>query len=139
MAEVQGNYEVAMVKFLYGVNTTKHYAFAMFEPEIGAVVIGDKVLCDTAQGYNVAEVVDIMPKDVYSEAHSTPVTKEIICKVDFTNFNNRIAVRKERQSLKAKMDKMVKENQDLVLYQAIANKNPHMAALLAQYKALGNM
>lgn len=137
--EVQGNYNVAMVRFIQGMNTSKHYAFAMFEPEIGSVAIGDKVLCDTANGYNVAEVVEIMSKNAYSEAHSTVVTKEIICKVDFSAFNNRITVRRERQSLKAQMDKLVQENHDLILYQAIADKNPDMAVLLAQYKALGNV
>ena len=137
--EVQGNYHVAMVRFIQGTNTSKYYAFAMFEPEIGSVAVGDKVLCDTTQGYNVAEVISIMSKDDYYEDHSTLVTKEIICKVDFSSFDNRISVRRERQSLKAKMDKMVQENQDLILYQAIADKNPDMAELLDQYKALGNV
>lgn len=137
--EVQGNYHVAMVRFIQGTNTSKYYAFAMFEPEIGNVTIGDKVLCDTAQGYNVAEVIDIMSKKEYYEAHSTIVTKEIVCKVDFSAFNNRITVRRERQSLKAEMDKLVQENHDLILYQAIAEKNPAMAELLAQYIAFGNV
>ena len=133
MSSISGNYHVAMVRFIQGTNTTKHYSFALFDTNI---VIGDKVLCDTSNGYGVAEVVEIMSKDSYS---GSPVTKEIICKCDFTDFNNRATMRKQKQTIKAKMDKMLHDNQELILYQAIADKNPEMAELLAMYKALSEV
>ena len=37
---VKGNYDVAFVKFLQGVNTTKEYAFALFEKD-GSICVGD--------------------------------------------------------------------------------------------------
>ena len=130
---VNGNYYVAAVKFLQGTNTTKEYAFALFDTNI---VIGDLVLCDTANGYSVSRVVSITPKDMWEGA---VVTKEIICKVDFTEFEKRKELRKQKEALKKQMDKMVADNQELILYQAIAEKNPEMASMLEMYKSLANV
>lgn len=132
---VKGNYQVAMVKFIQGYNTSKTYAFALFESD-DVVCIGDHVLCDTSQGYNVGKVTDVIPQNEYS---GCTVTKEIICKIDFTAFENRKELRKQKETLKKQMDKMVKDNQELFLYQALAEKNPEMAALLAAYKSLGDV
>lgn len=131
--EVKGNYRVAMVKFVQGTNTVKGYAFALFDNDI---VVGDHVLCDTSHGYGVAQVVEIIP---YNEYSGFSVTREIICKVDFTEFNNRIELRKKKEALKKQMDKMVADNQDFILYQAIADRSPEMASMLAAYKALSNV
>lgn len=131
--EVKGNYNVAMVKFVKGTNTDKEYAFALFGSDIA---VGDFVLCDTSYGYGVAQVAKIIPHNEYSGIN---VSKEIICKVDFTEFNRRIELRKQKESLKKKMDKIVADNKELVLYQAIAEKNPEMAAMLMAYKALSDV
>lgn len=130
MSEVKGNYGVVMVKFLQGTNTIKEYAFALFDT---SVLIGDCVLCDTANGYNVAKVVNIISKEEYV---GEKVTKEIICKVDFSEFEKRKELRKKKENIKKQMDKMVKDNQELVLYQMLAEKNPEMAKMLEEYKQL---
>lgn len=132
MAEVTGNYRVAKVKFVQGRNLYKEYAFALFDNN---VEVGDKVLCDTAEGYNVAEVISIVSKEEYV---GCTVTKEIICKCDFTEFKNRATVRQQKKELKAQMDKIARADQDLMLYRAIAEKNPDMAFLLKQYCDLNN-
>ena len=133
MMPVYGNYRVATVKFIQGTNTRKEYSFALFDCDINE---DDFVLCDTNMGYNVAKVVRIIPK---SEYKGCTVTKEIICKVDFTKFNNRKELREQKDRIKKQMDKMVRDNQELFLYQALAEKNPEMAALLETYQALGNV
>jgi hypothetical protein len=133
---VKGNYHVAMVKFVQGYNTSKEYAFALFNTDTEVVVIGDHVLCDTSQGYNVGKVIKIIPQNEYT---GCTVTKEIICKVDFTEFEKRKELRKQKEALKKQMDKMVKDNQELFLYQALAEKNPEMATMLAAYRALGDI
>ena len=81
----------------------------------------------------------IISQDEYTRSGNPPVTREVICRVDFKAFEGRIEARKQRELLKKKMDKLVRDNQELILYQAIADKNPEMAALLDQYKALGEM
>ena len=130
---VKGNYRVALVKFVQGSNTYKDYAFALFDDDVNE---NDFVLCDTSMGYNVAKVTKIVSQDEYS---GCTVTKEIVCKIDFTAFENRKELRKQKENLKKQMDKMVKDNQELFLYQALAEQNPEMAALLAAYKSLGDV
>lgn len=129
---LKGNFRVAVVKHIQGYDVNKEYGFALFDSDIND---GDLVLCDNSNGYTVAKVVRIESQVDYGK----DVTREIICKCDFTNFNNRKFMREKQKALKAQMDKMVKENQDLILYQAIAEKNPDMKALLDQYKALGEV
>lgn len=127
---VKGNYDVAIVKFIQGMNTTKEYAFALFDKDVQK---DDFVLCDTANGYGVAKVVDIKSQVDYN---GVLITKEIICKVDFTAYNQRVENRKRKESLKKRMDNMLAANQELVLYKALAEVNPEMKALLEEYQGL---
>lgn len=124
---VTGNYRIAIVNFLKGSNTTKGYSFALFD---SSIMVNDIVLCDTSVGYQVAKVIDIVEQLDYNGAD---VTKEIICKVDFSNFQKRIEERKRKVELKAKMDAMVKDDKELMLYQMLAEKNPVMKEMLDEY------
>lgn len=124
-----GNFKIARVQFLYGYNKDKIYNFALFDNDI---VEGDFVLCDTQNGYHVAKVVGI--EDV--ESSGVAVTKEIVCKVDFSKFEHRKKIRKQKVELKTKLDKAIRENQDLILYETVAKSNAQVAKLLAQYKVL---
>ena len=124
---VTGNYRIAIVNFLKGSNTTKGYSFALFD---SSIAVDDIVLCDTSVGYQVAKVIDIVEQLNYNGAD---VTKEIICKVDFSNFQKRIEERKRKVELKAKMDAMVKDDKELMLYQMLAEKNPVMKEMLDEY------
>ena len=130
--KITGNYRIAMVKFVDGGNTYTSYSFALFDDNIN---IDDLVLCDTTKGYNVAKVVNIVNQEEYS---GVTVTKEIICKVDFSDFNRRKEARKRKETIKNQMDRFVKQNQELVLYQMLAEKNPEMKAMLEEYKELSN-
>ena len=127
---ITGNYRVAMVRFVQGTNTTKEYAFALFEDYIN---VDEYVLCDTAYGYSVGKVVEIMSKDEYE---GTEVTKEIICGVYFDNFEQRKKNREEAKKLKSEMDKKMKAMQELALYEMMAEKSPELKEMLEQYKAL---
>ena len=128
MAAVTGNYDVATVNFLTGYNTDKEYIFALFD---STIVVGDYVVCDT-KDYSVARVMNIQPK-----GDELP-TKEIICKVDFSDFLQRKSDRELKAKLKREMDMLISEDRDLVLYQALADKNPKMAELLNEYKSLNS-
>lgn len=126
---LKGNFKIATVNFIQGYNTSKEYCFALFDDEIKE---GDIVLCDSGNGYSIAKVVGIMTQEEYGKS----VTKEIVCKCDFALFEKRKAIRKQKAEIKKKLDKAVKENQDLILYKTIAQNNPDVAALLAEYEAL---
>ena len=127
---LMGNYKVAMVKFVQGTNTTKGYAFALFDNDIK---VDDTVLCDSATGYGVAKVTDIIEQKDYE---GTQVTKEIICKVDFTAYETRKENRKKAQNLKVQMDKKINEMKELALYEMMAKDCPELAEMLNTYKGL---
>ena len=127
---LMGNYKIAMVKFVQGTNTVKGYAFALFD---NSIVVDDLVLCDTANGYSVAKVVELLPLNEYK---GVTVTKEIICKVDFTDFENRKANRAKAKQLKTEMDKKIKDLQELTLYEMMAEKSPELKEMLEVYKGL---
>ena len=126
---ITGNFRVARVQFIDGCNKNKIYGFALFDND---VVEGDYVLCDTQNGHNIAKVINIETPEQYG----TGVTKEIICKVDFSAYEHRKEIRKQKSELKAKLDKAIRENQDLVLYETVAKSNTQVAELLDKYKAL---
>ena len=69
-----------------------------------------------------------------AEYAGTAPTAEILCKVDLAAYEKRCEMRANRTALKKKMDKMVKDSQELLVYQTIANTNPEMAELLAAYR-----
>ena len=125
-----GNYNVAKVKFVQGTNTVQGSSFALFDNNIG---VDDLVLCDTSSGYNVARVTEIIPQ---SEYEGVSVTKEIICKVDFTDFEARKENREKAKKLKVEMDKKIKDLQELTLYEMMAAKCPELKEMLDEYKQL---
>lgn len=126
---VTGNYDIAIVKFIQGYDTSKEYAFALFN----VINPGKFVLCDTKNGYQVGQIIRIEKKAVFNGALPTA---EIICQVDFSDFEARKAARAERKRLKKEMDRLIAEDRELVLYQALAEKSPAMAELLNAYKEL---
>ena len=126
---ITGNYRIAMVKFVQGTNTVKEYAFALFDEYVG---VDNYVLCDTANGYGVAKVIDIIAKDEYDG----DVTKEIICGLNFVDFEQRKKNREEAKKLKSEMDKKMKEMQELALYEMMAEKSPELKEMLDAYKGL---
>lgn len=128
--KITGNYKVALVQFLQGTNTVKGYAFALFDDDIG---VDDTVLCDTSHGYGVAKVTDIIPNKEYS---GVAPTKEIICKVDFSAFEQHRINREKAQELQKEMDKKIKEMQEFALYEMMAAKDPELKEMFENYKQL---
>ena len=129
--ELKGNFKIAIVNFIQGYNT-KDYEFALYDED---VKVGDMVVCDTTQGYNIAKVKNIIEQDDYCGF----VTKEIVCKCDFKPFENRKKNRERKAELKKKLDKAVQENQNLMIYKALAKDNESIASLLKEYEELDNI
>ena len=135
---LRGYAEVASVKFVKGSNTTKLYHFALYDH---AVEVGDYALvqCSNSYGDGTHSVVKVAAITPVAEHTGTTPTAEIICKVDFGPYERRCAMRKEREALKKKMDKLVKSAQELVVYQTIASENAEMAEMLAAYRETLNV
>lgn len=130
---VKGNYNVALVKFVEGVYTDKLYAFALFDD---GIFVEDTVLVDTANGYKVVVIQEIHGKADYEELGSVLPTKEVICKIDFTAFDERKAKRAKAAKLKTDMNKMVKSLQEVAVFELLAEKSPELKAMLEEYKSL---
>lgn len=130
--ELNGYEEVAVVKFIEGTNTTKVYHFALYNREVN---VGDHALVKSNNGYGGSNfgVVQVVGIGAAAEFTGTAPTAEIICKVNMDDYTKRVEIRKEREVLKKKMDKLVKDSQELVIYQTIAARNPEMAELLVAY------
>lgn len=127
--KIDGEYKIAIVNFLTG-KKGRGYAFALFDD---AICIGDKVLCDSNGTYAIAEVTDIK-----ENAGDYNVTKEIICKLDFSSFMKRKKKRERKKHLQDRMDKLVREYKSLDLYKLIAEQTNDeiMKKMLEEYEAL---
>lgn len=130
---MNGYEEVASVKFVEGTNTTKVYHFALYDR---TVEVGDYALVKSNNGYGASNygVVKVVGIESAAEYSGAAPTAEIICKVDLSAYEKRCEMRANRTTLKKKMDKIVEDNQELMVYQTIANTNPEMAELLAAYR-----
>lgn len=133
---MNGYEEVASVKFVEGTNATEVYHFALYDR---VVEVGDYALVKSNNGYGASNygvygVVKVVGIEAAAEYSGDVPTAEIICKVDLSAYEKRREVRANRTALKKKMDKMVKDSQELLVYQTIANTNPEMAELLAAYR-----
>lgn len=123
------NFLVAGVKFLDGSNQDKVYYYAMFEEYL----IGDTVVVQTGHhGLALAEIVSVQDggKD------KVKCSREIVARVNMDAFYDRQAKRKVLAKLKTDMDKKVKELQETALYEMLAEKDPALASMLAEYKQL---
>ena len=130
---IPGNYEVALCTFPDSANPEKQYAYALFD---SCASTGDLALVRGGNNYGVVRIENILSMNEHEACGGHPVTNEIICKVDFSGVQRRVEQRKRKEELRKQMDKLVKENQELILYQALAEKSPEMAELLNEYKSL---
>lgn len=118
--------KVAICKFK---GVAKEYAFALYDDNI---VSGDTVVCDTVDGLKVLKVIEVIDASEYTKS----ITKEVVCKVDVSTYERRLDIRKRKQQLKTKMDKIVKEANSLIWYNMIAENDPEMKSLLEEYNKL---
>lgn len=127
--EKMNNYiNVAVVQFLDDKTPFRTYEYANYT---NGLLVGDLcVVMSAHHGMGLAEVVEI--KDHASE----DLCREIVAKVDVSEYDSRVQCRKQAAELKAKMQVRAKQLQDLVLYQTLAKEDPEMAQLLQEFAAL---
>jgi hypothetical protein len=123
------NFTVAGVKFLEGSNKDKEYFYALFDE----YYVGDLVVVQTGHhGLALAEISSIG----WTDKERVKCSREIITRVDMEQFYQRQKKRKALAQLKKDMDKKVKELQETALYELLAEKDPALASMLAEYKQL---
>lgn len=123
---MEGNYRIVEVLFIEGNNTGKSYPYACYDPTIE---IGDICVVKTGHhGYSLAKVHEILTST------DEEVTREIVCKADFSEYNKRVENRKRMAELKALMNARAKQLQDVALFKMLAESDPDMANMLAEYE-----
>ena len=127
-----GDYRIAAVKF---TNTAQLYYFVLYDNNVEA---GDYVAVDTKRGYTIGSVAAVYDgnANIESNINFGNIQKEVICKIDFTDYLTRKENREKKAALKAKLDKAIQENESLLLYKALAKENEGVAKLLAEYQQL---
>ena len=94
----------------------------------------DMVIVETSHGLSLATVttmVDQLPSHLEWED-----LKEVACKIDLTAYNERKEQAEKRKVLLAQMNQKVKELQNLAIYEALADKDPAMKAMLDEFQSL---
>ena len=123
------NFMVAGVKFLDGANRDKEYFYALFDEYF----VGDLVVVQT--GHHGLALAEISSIDCEGK-NRVKCSREIITRVSMDAFYERQDKRKALAQLKKDMDKKVKELQETALYEMLAEKDPALASMLAEYKQL---
>lgn len=127
---MDGNYRIALVKFIEGTNTDKAYEYALYDNDIN---VNDNVVVKSAHhGLGIGTIVG------FAENVGQDVTREIICKADFAAYNARLDARKRRDELRTSMAKRAAQMQEIAVYKVLAEADPDMAAMLKEYMELGN-
>lgn len=114
------------------LNNPKEYLFAAYED----LETGDVVVVDTKNGFTLATVTGTasrIPRNI-----PMGEIKEVVCKVDFTAFNDRKERKEKRKELKAEMDKRVEALKESAVYEMMAEKDPDLKKLLEAFKGLGD-
>lgn len=126
---MDGDFRVALVRFEFdGTNADKTYKYACYDNE---VYVDDICVVKSANhGFGIARVVGLEPKT------DEPITREIVCKADFTAFYTREAMRAQREKLMTKMAERAEQLKEISLYETLAKADPEMAAMLESYKTL---
>lgn len=133
---IEGNYRIAQVEKRFNtgdyLKMTEYYA--LFDEDIFE---GDSVIYEKEDGmrgigrvYNIREKEDI-------PVNKLPI-REIITKVDFSDYEYRKESRSRLSALKNKMDEILRVQQPLLLYKELAKTSPEMKELLAEYEDLAN-
>lgn len=124
-----GNYTIAEVQFLEGSNSNHKYSYACYDPTIA---VGDICVVKTAHhGLSIAKVTGFIDSD-------EELTREIVCRADFTEYNKRVEARKRMAELKDLMNIRAKQLQDVALFKMLAKEDADMAAMINEYEKLAS-
>lgn len=127
-------YKKALVRFRDPVrNDYNDVWYALYDNNVEA---GDMVLCATGHhGQVIAEVYDI-PTAKHAKDIEIEYGREIICKIDYTDFNERQRKLERIVELKKTMTKKKAELDELAVYELLAKQSPEMADMLKELKEL---
>lgn len=110
------------------------YHYALYDENIK---VGDNVLVSGRLESCILTVKDVITLDEAKERFKKDICEEVKCKVDLSDYEQRINDRKKASELKKKMDEEIKKMDELNKYEMYADRNPALAKMLEELKALG--
>lgn len=128
MAKLEGFIEVAVIKF-----DGKHpYYFAIYDDGY-EYHTGDKVVLSDG---NIVKIDEIISVEESLNRTNKDIISEVICKIDTSDYDNRVAQRKEKEKLKKELDKRKKEIQKKLDDEYYASKDEEYAETLRKYESM---
>lgn len=118
------------VSVVFKTGDCKRYVFAAFEP----LEVDDIVVVETQYGYVVGRVDEVNVRLPIGLKENS--LKEVIQKIDFTEYNRRKEVQEKMIELKEQMDKRVEQLKSDAVYEMFAEKDPELKKLLDIYKKI---
>ena len=82
------------------------------------------------------KVKEVISLDELRKRYSGDVTAEVMCRVDLSAYEKRIADRQEARKLKEEMNRVIKQMDEVNKYEMYAQNNSEFADMLARYKEL---
>ena len=123
------NYTTVEVAFLD--NPAPTYPYALYDSE---VKVNDIVVVNTGHhGFALAKVV-LFPDGEHKR--EVQFNREVVCRVDFSQFEARKEAVKRATELKREMEKRMREAQEIALYEMLAEKDQTLKGMLEEYKTL---
>ena len=131
MAKLTGYKNVAVIR--QGYYEDRDYYFAIYEDGFDYHE-GDKVIVSGDKEIKI--ISEILTAEQASERYGKNITAEIICPVNTKSYDERVEKRKEADALKKKMDKIIKDMEEINKYQIYADMNPELKEMLDKYKTI---
>lgn len=128
MAKLTGYSRVAEIE----INNRPYY-YALYDDETGC---GDKVLVTGAATGKLYTISCVWSKEDAAERYKGVICEEVICKVDQSAYEKRVADRAEKAKIRKEMDAMIKKMDETQKYKMYADMNPELAELLKKFEAL---
>ena len=128
MAKLTGYKRVAEIEI-----SNRSYYYALYDDEIG---FNDKVLVTGNAAGKVYTVRNIWDIETAAERYKGIICEEVICKVDQSAYEKRVADRTEKAKIRKEMDAMIKKMDETQKYKMYADMNPELAELLKRFETL---
>ena len=112
----------------------KDYHYALYDNDVD---INDKVLVSGRLDGAIHIVKNIITEEYSKEIREKDIISEVKCKVDLSDYEQRVKNREEAIKLREKMDEEIKKMDELNKYEMYADRNPALKEMLDQLKALG--
>lgn len=111
---------IVSITFDNGVSNKRYY----FKSDLN-LVVGDKVVLDTAYGLSIGTVRDINP----TMTRNIVITKWVVAKLDMTAHEARLRREKRAEEAKKRMDAIRKEAEATTLHNYLMQTNAEYAQL----------